>query len=746
MLLLQDTTRLAHNNQRQALIIGGLGMVIGGILLGFFFILTTRVERRFESSRTALLASEKRFRSLVESSSDWIWEVDAEGRYVYASPKVKDLLGYDPEEILGKTPFDLMPPDERELISREFATIVAERRQFTGLENRNLHKDGRTVEIESNGVPIFNEEGTLCGYRGIDRDITERKRAERALNKSTQRLNLHFQQTPLAVIEWDTDFRVLNWNPAAEAIFGYSREEAVGRHAMDLIIPESAKGHVSEVWEDLLKKGGGFRSTNENLTKAGNTIFCEWYNTPLVDDSGQVISVASLAQDVTEQKRAEQRLQYLAYYDDLTGLPNRTLFNDRLCQAMPAADRNEKLVGVLFMDLDHFKIVNDTLGHEVGDWLLRAVAARLKSCLRESDTIARLGGDEFAFVLTGVLNVEDVTLVAQKILDELKDVFVISGNELFITCSIGITLYPFDDTDIQKLFRNADSAMYHAKDLGRNTFQLYSAEMTARVEKRLAMETDLRHALERDEFLLHYQPQLDLSTGRIMGMEALIRWRHPEKGIVSPAEFIPVAEDTGLIVPIGEWILRTACAQAKAWQDHGLPNLIIAINLSARQFKDGRLVSQIKAVLEETGLDPRYVELEITESLLMEGGNSLIASMLDDLKGLGVKLAIDDFGTGYSSLSYLRHFPIDKLKIDQSFVRGMTSNAQDASLVSAIIAIARTLNFAVIAEGVETEEQLHYLRRDNCDFMQGYLFSSPLPAGEIATMVMSGKALRLTDG
>lgn len=572
-----------------------------------------------------------------------------------------------------------------------------------------------------------------------------RKRTEGALKKSTQWFNLYFQQTPLAVIEWDANFKVVDWNPSAETIFGYMKAEALGRSAMELILPESAKQHVAEIWNALLTGQGEFGSTNENTTKDGKTVFCEWYNTPLIDDSGQVIGVASLAQDVTGRKTAEQRLQFLSYFDELTGLPNRALFTDRLSQATVDAHRHGRLVGVMLMDMDHFKIVNDALGHEAGNLLLQAVAARLKHCLREVDTVARFGDDEFAVILADMSNAEDVVQVAQKILEAFKSPFEVSGRELFITLSIGIALYPFDDGDIQNLLRDADSAMYRAKELGRGNSQFYSAEMTARVEKHIALEVGLRHALERGQFLLYYQPQVDLTTGKIIGMEALIRWQHPERGVVSPADFIPVAEETGLIIPIGEWVLRTACAQAKAWQDQGLANLVIAVNLSVLQFKQGQLVQQVMAVLEETGLAPQCLELEITESLLIGGADSAVVSTLEALKNLGVTLAMDDFGTGYSSLSYLKRFPIDKLKIDQSFMRGVSSDPDDASLVRAIIAIARSLRLTVIAEGVETEGHLNYLLRHDCDSIQGYYFSRPLPADEFAALVGAGKTLSLAE-
>jgi diguanylate cyclase (GGDEF)-like protein/PAS domain S-box-containing protein len=742
LLMARDITSLNKNNRQQTSIVGGLGLAIGGGLLGLFSLLIGRVERRLDDSTVALLDSEQRFRTLVESVKDWIWEIDADWRYVYASPKVEEILGYTPDEILGRRPFDLMPAAEAGELLRRFEAIAAEGKPLTSLENRNLHKDGRIVILETSAMPIFREDGSLCGYRGVDRDVTERRLAEEALDQTTQRLNMHFQQTPLAVIEWDADFRVLDWNPSAETIFGYSKAEAIGRHAMDLIVPKSAEDHVAEVWSELVRQGGGFRSSNENVTKAGKTIICEWYNTPLVDDNGRVIGVASLAQDITEQRQAEQRLNHLAYYDALTNLPNRSLFQDRLGQAIATASRHQKLVGVMLMDLDRFKVINDTLGHEIGNALLQAVAGRLKHCLRESDTVARLGGDEFAIALTDIATIEDVVQIAQKILDEFVAPFAVDGKELFVSASIGITLYPFDGSDPSLLLRNTDSAMYHAKDKGRKTFQFYSAEMTERVEKRLTLETELRHALAREELQLHYQPQLDIASGRIVGMEALVRWQHPVKGMMPPAEFIPIAEESGLIVPIGEWILRNACRQAMAWQAQGLPELQIAINLSARQFKP-ELVDLARDVLAETGLPARCLELEITESVFIEGTDSEAASILAQLKALGLSLAIDDFGTGYSSLSYLKCLPVDKLKIDQSFVQGISSNPEDASLVKAIIAIARSLNLHVIAEGVETEAQLRYLREHGCDFMQGYFYSRALPPEAFADLVNAGR--RLSD-
>jgi diguanylate cyclase (GGDEF)-like protein len=427
----------------------------------------------------------------------------------------------------------------------------------------------------------------------------------------------------------------------------------------------------------------------------------------------------------------------MAYYDALTGLPNRVLLQDRLRQAMIEADRHERLVALLFIDLDRFKNINDTLGHEMGDLLLKKVAQRLLSCVRPGDTVARPGGDEFMVVLADVAHVDDVSRVTQKVIDVFSPPFEIGGRELFVTSSIGATLYPFDDRDVDALYRNADAAMYHAKDEGRNNFQFYSAEMNDQSLKRLSMETALRRALDRDEFRLYYQPQIDIMTGRIIGAEALIRWQHPEWGLVPPLEFIPLAEETGLIVPIGEWVLRTACAEARAWQDAGLPPVRVAVNLSARQFRQQDLFDVITTALQHGGLEPKWLEVEVTESMVMRDVNRTI-DILHGLERMGVSVAIDDFGSGYSSLSYLRRLPIAVIKIDRSFIEHIPGNPDDAAIATAIIALAKSLQLTVVAEGVETQEQLDFLRHHGCGTAQGYYFARPLPAEEFVRFLREG--------
>ncbi len=449
-----------------------------------------------------------------------------------------------------------------------------------------------------------------------------------------------------------------------------------------------------------------------------------WQITPLA---------RNLVAQIRERKLAEERFAHLAHHDSLTGLPNRVLFHDRLQLAMVEAKRRRESAAILFLDADRFKTINDTLGHDAGDDLLKQIATRLTACLRAGDTVSRLAGDEFAVVLPGVENTNHTRHLAQRLLDCFVEPFLLKEQRIFITASIGVTLYPGDATTVEGLLKNADTAMYRAKDAGRNNYQFYSTDMHTHAVERLKLENALRGATERDELVLHYQPLVNLKSGQVEGMEALLRWNHPELGLVPPLEFIPLAEETGLIIPIGEWVLRTACAQARAWQNAGLPPLRLSVNLSARQFQKD-LVGMVASVLEETGLEPKYLELELTESVVMKNPEMAVAT-LDALDRMGVRLSIDDFGTGYSSLSYLKRFPIDTLKVDRSFVRDIPGDADDMLITSSIIGLAHSLGIQVVAEGVETYAQLSFLRAQNCDAMQGYYFSKPLPAPAFAQLL-----------
>ena len=438
--------------------------------------------------------------------------------------------------------------------------------------------------------------------------------------------------------------------------------------------------------------------------------------------------------DITEKKKTDDTLNYLAYYDSLTGLPNRSLFVDRLEQAMKIADRNEQLVAVLFVDLDQFKNVNDSLGHDAGDSLLKDAAERLSNCMRASDTVARWGGDEFCLLLQNVNQIDNVNVVAEKIIDSFAESFYIESKKLFITASVGIILYPLDNNDIKSLLKNADTAMYHAKEKGRNNYQFYNHEMSARLEQRLELEHELRHALERDEFMLLYQPQVDIQQGRIVGIEALIRWQHPERGMVPPDQFIGIAEETGLIVPIGEWVLQQACNQMRLLRDSGLPAIHVSVNLSVRQLREASLVDKVGQALRLSGLEASMLDLEITESMLMSDMDR-VKRTLRELSDLGVSISVDDFGTGHSSLAYLKQFPISTLKVDRSFIRDIPHNKDDVAITIAIINLAKGLGIRTVAEGVESRDQLDFLKQQKCNLMQGYYFSKPVPYEEIVALL-----------
>ena len=533
--------------------------------------------------------------------------------------------------------------------------------------------------------------------------------------------------------------RIIYVNPAYERITGYSRQEVVGLTPTFLRGKEQEQPGLEEIRAALREQREG-SAILRNYRKDGSTFWNELHVAPVRGDNGEVTHYVGILNDITDRKHYEEQLEYQANHDSLTDLPNRNLLQDRVHQAIAYARRHQCMAAVLFLDLDNFKFINDSLGHEIGDQVLKHVAQRLTASIRDGDTVARQGGDEFVLVLNEVVELEDVKLIMQRIFRSLAQPIRIQKYELYVTCSIGVSLYPRDGVDVPTLLKYADLAMYRAKEHGKNNFQFYTDEMNARILERLLLETSLRRALERSEFQLVYQPQADLKTGRVIGLEALLRWQHPELGTVSPARFIPVAEESGLIVPIGEWVLRTACTQIRRWLDAGLPAVPVGINLSARQFRQQDLGTFIAQTIRDTDILAEYVELEITEGTMMENTDSAVAT-LHMLKELGLHLAIDDFGTGYSSLSYLKRFPLDRLKIDRSFVQDIITNTDDAAIARAIIAMAHSLNLKVIAEGVETEEQLSYLRAHGCDEIQGYYFSRPLPPEEVEALLRSGKRL-----
>ena len=570
--------------------------------------------------------------------------------------------------------------------------------------------------------------------RALAQEMAERLKAQQGEIAVAQKLRMHVERTPLGVIEWDRNERITAWNPAAEAIFGFPLYDAIGKSVAYLLCAEAERPAAEAMCAELLESSEGNKTTLANVTRTGRTIHCEWYNTPLVAPTGEVIGFASLVQDITERLNTERTIHYMAHHDALTGMPNRRLMQDRLHQAIMSARRKQRHVAVLFIDLDRFKVVNDTLGHDTGDFILKEIARRLMSCVREVDTVSREGGDEFVVILPDLEKPEHARLVGDKILKELARPVEINGHDIHVTPSIGISHYPNDATDVQQLLKQADNAMYQAKDAGRNTIRFFTNDLNFLLSKRLEIETRLRKAIEHEEFFLTYQPQVEIASGTISGMEALIRWNDPQKGEVLPKDFIFVAEELGLIVPIGEWVFRTACRQLKAWEQEGLAPVTVSINISPRQFMSRRLVATLLSIVRETGADPRRIELEITETMIMRNIDQSIET-LAQLRAVGMQVAVDDFGVGYSSLNQLARLPASSMKIDRSFIMNIPHDASSGSITEAIIAMAKRLKLRVIAEGVESRAQLDFLRANHCEAFQGYLFSRPIPALEATAML-----------
>lgn len=539
-----------------------------------------------------------------------------------------------------------------------------------------------------------------------------------------------------AVFITDCDGRIKWVNNAFTILSGYTAGEVCGKTPRLFKSGKHDASFYRQVWQTILA-GKVWRGEIINRHKDGSLYTVNQVITPLLDTRGKVCHFVAIHEDISEKKEAEERILYMAHYDALTNLPNRILFRDHLELALVHAHRNGRMVAVMFLDLDRFKIINDTMGHVFGDQLLKLVAERLRGCVREGDTVSRLGGDEFTFIISDIAQPQDAVLIAQKILNVMSSSFQVEGHEVHVTPSIGIAMYPVDANDADGLIKKADTAMYYAKEHGKNTFKFYMEDMNVSNFERLTLENGLRKALEKGELLVYYQPLIDQNTGQIISMEALVRWQHPSLGMIYPAKFIPIAEETGLIIPIGEWALMTACAQTRAWHDAGFHTLRVTVNLSARQFKQKNLASTIAQVLQKTHLDPCYLELELTEGILMQN-NVEVLSVLHELKALGIRLSIDDFGTQYSSLGYLKRFPIDTLKIDRSFVHDITTNPNDAAIVTAIIAIAESLKLKVVAEGVENEEQAAFLHKLRCNNIQGHVYSHPLPASDIECLLQKG--------
>ncbi len=734
-----------------------------------------------KQTEMALHDSEARYRAVIAAIAEGIVLRDKNGRIVACNASAERILGRTLDQMRGNVYFDSSwktirengsPfPDAERPVNAALRTGQLQSNVVVGMRK----PEGNLLWLLMNAQPLFDESAaTPSGVVTTITDITQRKRAElrQTMEHVITRILAEAETLAEAIPriiqticetmgwhcgarwQWDKETGLLRciecWGIDTPEIREFMAENAKWIMKLE---STSGRGLVRRVYStgqpawiaDLSLENGFLRAPlviKAGLHGAfgfplllGNEVLgvMEFFHLDArkPDDMLQQIaqSIGSQVGQFMARRQAEERVRHLAHYDELTGLPNRSMFNQRLAHALAQARRNDKPLAILFIDLDRFKNINDTLGHDAGDRVLKEVAERLRGCLRESDTAGRLGGDEFVVLIEELSQPVYVAGVAQKILTAVTKPLILDAQEFHLTASIGISTYPDDSKDMQSLLKNADIAMYRAKEQGRNNYQFYSAQMNVHTLERLALESNLRRALERDEFLLHYQPKVDIGSGRITGMEALVRWQQPTKPLIPPAQFIALAEETGLIVPIGEWVLKTACAQNKSWQEHGLPPLRVAVNLSARQFGHETLLQDVARVLNETGLDPTALEFEITESMVMHNPEHAV-KLLTKLKAMGIRLSIDDFGTGYSSLNYLKRFPIDSVKIDRSFIQDLPGDGDDAAITRAIIAMAHSLRLKVIAEGVETEEQLSFLRNHGCDEMQGNYFSKPLPENE----------------
>ena len=686
-------------------------------------------------------------RAVVDAIPERIYVKDCEGRFLLQNAaNLKAHGAGSHEELLGKTVFDIFPHEVASRMDTEDRSTIASGIAVIDRERAVPDSSGYVRWTASSKVPLLDTLGNVTGLVGVNRDITERKRMEQELMLSEETLRATFSQASVGITVTTLDLRYLEVNDQYCEIVGYTREELLADMKVTSMGLADEVDEVVTVRRRLIAGETQSCSREKRLKrKDGSTIWVASAVSLVRDADGTPKHFVSVTQDISGNKLAEERLLHLAHYDHLTGLPNRVLFYDRLKQALAHARRNSGVSAVLFIDLDRFKSVNDTLGHAHGDELLQKISERLRPCVRGGDTVGRLGGDEFAVILNELVASQDAGLVAQNILDALAAPFDVAGNEIYATASIGISIYPSDSDNVDTLIRDADAAMYSAKAAGRNVYRYYTGEMNQRALEKMQLEGKLRHALEREEFRLHFQPKVDIGTGEIAGFEALLRWQPPDSALVPPDRFIPLLEETGLIVPVGEWVIRAACAQVGRWIRAGMRAVPIAVNLSARQFHQQDLCAVVRKSLEEHGIAARFMELEITESAAMQNADASIAT-LRDLKALGVHLSIDDFGTGYSSLSYLKRLPVDTVKIDRSFVTDLATNPDDASIAQAIINMAHTLGLKVVAEGVETASQLAFLSLHGCDQMQGYYFSKPLPEAEVTEMLRENRQLERPQG
>ncbi|GAE30377.1 EAL domain-containing protein [Alkalihalobacillus hemicellulosilyticus] len=691
-----------------------------------FIVCTVRDHRKPGEIQRLLDKVIKQYDSLFYFHPDFVFSLDEKGAITNLNPAGELMLKYELSELIGKSFEIMIPHDEQEKTKDAFQkNIQGQTMQF---ESAIVNKLQQRIDLNVTSVPIILHDQVI-GIIGIARNVTLQNKTKRLLEESEQRYRSLFEFNVDAVLTLDLEGRFLEVNQATERLTGYHADELLEKSFLPLIVPEDRERTFHHFQKAL--EGNPQQYETSMYNKNDEKMYFHITIIPIFIDR-ILTGIHCIGKDITEKKRIEEKMNYLAFHDSLTELPNQRLFRFEGNQALKEAKEKRGMIAVCFLDLDRFKFINDYLGHEIGDLLLQKVANRLEKVLKDKGRAFRYGGDEFILLLKNTSEVE-VLSTAKNVIENISKPFNLNGFEAVVTASMGISLYPHHGETPFTLIKKADNAMYHAKRQGKNNFQIYGSYVRGMTNGNLKLETLMHKALEQQELLLLYQPQMDAKTNTIYGVEGLIRWNNDELGMVSPQEFIPVAEETGLIVPIGEWVIRTACKQNKEWQQKGLSPIVVSVNLSIRQFYQSDLIEKIDAILKETQLDPCFLELEITESMAMHADTAIV--ILTELKKLGVKIAIDDFGTGYSSLNYLKRFPIDHLKVDRSFVKDIQVD-DDRDIITTIIALGHNLKMKVIAEGVETKEQVAFLKKAKCDILQGYYYSKPLDSKMIEEMLL----------
>ncbi|MGZ4107475.1 MAG: sensor domain-containing protein, partial [Tumebacillaceae bacterium] len=716
-----EVTVRHKNGHSIDLSVSGAPLVIEGRLEGVLGVVKDVTARK--RSEQTLRETNQKLQALIGAAPVAIYTVDLEQNITMWSKGAEQLFGWTAEEVTGQ-PLPTLPDGCNESL---FDQLLQDG-QLAGVEATRKHKNGKLLYVNVWGAALRDETGEMTGVMSIVSDSSERKLAEVAMRESEKRYRSVVELCPEAIIVHQNAV-VRYVNPAAAKLGQVNDpEEMIGDSIFSFIHPEYRQQSVARYTKKLeeRRKSGNTLETDLTVVLKDGTPFIGEVNSKLIEIDGEPATL-TMIKDVTARQETENQLKRMAYYDALTGLPNRVLFKETLSQGLAEMEKGSFDLAILFLDMDRFKYINDTFGHPFGDLMLKVIGGRLQECIGDRGMLARMGGDEFTILLENVNGAERMTQMAEDILAQFRDPIVIDDHELLLTPSIGIAVAPFDGEDADSLMKHADAAMYRAKEHGGNRYEFYTSAISVDHYARILLENDLRRALERTEFVLHYQPKIDAITRRIVSMEALVRWQRPGYGMVSPGLFIPLAEETGLILALGEWVLREACRQNKEWQDMGFAPLRVAVNVSAKQFHQSNVVDMIHRVLEETGLDPEWLEIEITESTIMKNAEGVIATV-QQLKRMGVHIAIDDFGTGYSSLGYLRRFHLNTLKVDRSFLQDVLEDSENTIIVSAIINLAHNLKLNVVAEGVETEEQLAFLIELGCDEVQGYLFSPPISA------------------